>query len=50
MKHAYELLKKPDILIKEVALKTGFSDYYHFFKVFKERFGISPKEMRDRET
>ncbi|MBR5967935.1 MAG: helix-turn-helix domain-containing protein [Lachnospiraceae bacterium] len=49
MQHAYELLKKPDMLIKEVALQTGYSDYYHFFKVFKEKFGFSPKEMRDKE-
>ena len=49
MQHAYELLKKPDILIKEVALQSGYSDYYHFFKVFKEKFGFSPKEMRDKE-
>ncbi len=47
MKQAVELLKDDDVLIKEVAYKIGYNDYYHFFKVFKEHYGISPKEMRE---
>ncbi len=50
MLHAKELLKDTDILIKEVAYRTGYTDYYHFFKVFKGQYGISPKEMRDEVT
>ena len=47
MKHAKELLEDKTILIKEVAYRSGYSDYYHFFKVFKNHYGVSPKEMRE---
>ena len=47
MAQAEKLLKDKTILIKEVAARSGYSDYYHFFKVFKSHYGVSPKEMRD---
>ncbi|MBQ7564978.1 MAG: response regulator [Lachnospiraceae bacterium] len=47
MNHAKELLADRTILIKEVACLSGYTDYYHFFKVFKNHFGISPREMRE---
>ncbi|MBR4725218.1 MAG: response regulator [Lachnospiraceae bacterium] len=47
MEHAKELILDKTILIKEVALKSGYSDYYHFFRVFKNHYGVSPKEMRE---
>lgn len=50
MSRAKELLADKTILIKEVAYRSGYSDYYHFFKVFKNHYGISPKDMRDRES
>lgn len=46
MKHAKELLADKDILIKEVAVSCGYPEYYHFFRVFKLYYGISPKEMQ----
>lgn len=49
MDHARKLLADKTILIKEVAYRSGYTDYYHFFKVFKNHYGISPKEMRDLE-
>ncbi|MCR5249293.1 MAG: response regulator [Lachnospiraceae bacterium] len=50
MAHARELLMDKTILIKEVAYHCGYMDYYHFFKVFKEHYGISPREMREQNT
>ncbi len=48
MKRAKELLTDKNILIKEVAANCGYREYYHFFRVFKGYFGISPKEMQDQ--
>ena len=50
MSKAKALLLDKTILIKEVAYRCGYTDYYHFFKVFKEHYGISPKEMREQDT
>ena len=47
MELAKELLLDKSILVKDVAYRTGYADYYHFFKVFKNRYGISPKELRE---
>ena len=46
MKHAKELLSDKNMLIKEVAVLCGYPEYYHFFRVFKLYYGISPKEMQ----
>lgn len=50
MEHAKRLLLDKTILIKEVAYRCGYMDYYHFFKVFKDYYGISPREMREQNT
>lgn len=47
MAEAKKLLLDKTILIKEAAIRSGYTDYYHFFKVFKNYYGISPKEMRE---
>ena len=40
---AKELLEEsPELSIKEVADRVGYDDAYHFSKLFKKRFGISP--------
>ncbi|SES77857.1 response regulator transcription factor [[Clostridium] polysaccharolyticum] len=49
MKRAKEMLEEKTMLLKEVALSCGYSEYYHFFKVFKDYYGISPKDMRNGE-
>ena len=45
MSQAKRLLQDRSCLIKEIALKSGYTDYYHFFRVFKSYYGISPREM-----
>jgi AraC-like DNA-binding protein len=42
MEYAVELLMYKGATIKEAADKLGFADRYHFSKVFKHYFGISP--------
>ena len=49
MEHAKKLLLDEKKQIKEVALSCGYSDYHHFFRVFKKYFGLSPKEMQDSQ-
>ena len=46
MKRAKELLADETKMIKEVASECGYPEYYHFFRVFKAYYGISPKEMQ----
>ncbi|MCR5619992.1 MAG: response regulator [Lachnospiraceae bacterium] len=47
MKYAGELINDKTLLIKQVGIMCGYTDYYHFFKVFKNYYGVSPKEMRN---
>ncbi|MBP7177040.1 MAG: response regulator [Thermoclostridium sp.] len=47
MKSAAALLKDKTRLMKEIAFLCGYSSYVHFFKVFREYYGISPKQMRE---
>lgn len=35
-----------DVLLEDVAQKTGFSDYSTFYRAFKGEFGISPRQYR----
>ncbi len=43
---ARKLLKGSDIPISEISQRVGFSDYNYFLRVFKKRYGISPKTLR----
>lgn len=47
MKFAKKLLLEDQKQIKDVAISCGYSDYHHFFKVFKKYYGLSPKEMQE---
>jgi AraC-like DNA-binding protein len=42
---ARELLSSTNMNVKEVAHKAGFSDPLYFSRVFRQQFGISPREM-----
>ncbi|MBR5152887.1 MAG: PocR ligand-binding domain-containing protein [Clostridia bacterium] len=44
---AKTLLTNTDYSIGEVAQQCGFSDYNYFSRVFKKRFGISPKMLKN---
>lgn len=47
MTYARDLLMDKTVMIKEAAARSGYTDYYHFFKVFKNYYGMSPTEMKD---
>lgn len=34
--------------IQEVALRVGYEDAYHFSKLFKKRYGVSPSQVRKK--
>ncbi len=40
------MLKNTDLTIEEIAEKTGYENVSFFFRLFKSRFGISPREYR----
>ena len=46
MEAAKKLLYDSQLLIYEVAEKTGYSDAGYFGKAFKKYWGISPEEFR----
>jgi AraC-like DNA-binding protein len=46
MNHAAALLQQPGSLVKQVAEETGFTDPFHFSRVFKSVFGLSPLNFR----
>lgn len=44
MSKATELLKK-GVSVKEAAFLSGYEDALAFSRMFKKKYGISPKEM-----
>ena len=46
MNHAAERLQQPDALVKQVAEESGFTDPFHFSRVFTSVFGLSPARFR----
>ncbi len=48
LKHACILLKRTNINLSELATNVGFSTAEHLISMFKEKFGISPSEYRQR--
>lgn len=43
---AKELLGDPTASINEIVQKVGYKDYFHFNKLFKKHFGITPSKYR----
>lgn len=48
MSYAKELLKDKNRLLKDIAIECGYKEYVQFYKMFKEYYGISPKEMIEK--
>ena len=43
---AEELLKDNSLPIKVIAKRVGYNDAYHFSKLFKKYYGVSPSSFR----
>lgn len=48
LKKAKEMLTDSDLKIKEIAVYAGYQDELYFSKVFKKRYGVSPRAFRQR--
>ncbi len=46
---AYRDLRTGERNIKDVAFRYGFYDAYYFSRQFKKKFGVSPKQIKQRE-
>lgn len=46
MNHAAEHLQQPGALVKQAAEESGFTDPFHFSRVFTSVFGLSPAAFR----
>lgn len=46
MEKAYELLASGRYLVKQASLEVGIHDPFYFNRLFKKRFGISPKKVK----
>ncbi|MFB9330887.1 response regulator [Paenibacillus aurantiacus] len=46
IKKARKLLKQTQLSIEEIAIKTGYVEYYYFNKVFKKHCGMTPAKFR----
>lgn len=46
MSRAAEQLQEPGCLVKQVAEASGFTDHFHFSRVFKRVLGVSPGAFR----
>lgn len=47
LEKALELLKQDDSMnIQEIAARVGYDDAYHFSKLFKKHFGVSPSKAK----
>jgi AraC-like DNA-binding protein/quercetin dioxygenase-like cupin family protein len=45
MNYAAERLQSPGVMVKQIAEETGFTNQFHFSRVFKSVFGLSPRSF-----
>ncbi len=48
LQQARYLLLDHQLQISEIARRVGYDDIFHFSKLFKKHFGLSPRAMRNR--
>jgi AraC-like DNA-binding protein len=46
MNYAAERLQQSGVLVKHVAEETGFTDPFHFSRVFRKTLGLAPKDFK----
>lgn len=47
--HAQNMLVETDMPVTDIAFATGFYDYNHFSRIFKQTTGVSAREYRKRK-
>jgi transcriptional regulator GlxA family with amidase domain len=48
MERAASLLRTSTLSVREIGERVGFTDPFHFSRVFKRERGVSPRTYRDR--
>ncbi len=48
VRYAKELLKNPNLSIKEICVMSGYSDPSYFSRIFRKQEGVTPSEYRER--
>lgn len=48
IERAKELMRKPEMSIKEIGILSGYSDPNYFSRIFKKQTGETPREYRER--
>ncbi|RMD83209.1 MAG: AraC family transcriptional regulator [Lentisphaerae bacterium] len=48
VEQAEYLIVHSSLPIKEIAIRSGYSDLHHFNKVIRRYYGVSPRVLRDR--
>jgi AraC-like DNA-binding protein len=48
LEKAREPLRNPELTITTIAYDTGFNDVGYFGKVFRQAFGVTPSEWREK--
>src|SRR5262249_46609717 len=46
LRQAFKFLQESELRISDLALRVGFSDISHFNRLFRSRFGDTPKRIR----
>jgi transcriptional regulator GlxA family with amidase domain len=46
LEHAVDLLQNQNVSIGEAAEACGFSDLFHFSRMFKQKMGFPPSALR----
>jgi len=49
MNEATRLLKETSLSVSEIAVELNFTNRAHFYKLFQESYGISPKQYRNNQ-
>lgn len=50
LEHATKLLSSPRLQINEVAYSSGFENTSHFIQSFKQRYGCTPAQYREKKA
>ena len=46
IRKAQHLLNSTDLSVSQICVKVGYSEYNYFFRIFKERVGMTPLQFR----